>query len=346
MEKQSFSSFSSSSSFMVTIQPQQPLQLDSHCLPDQRNSLRDKRLLHLPHWNTCPFQFQLISHSHPLGPQQQQFKRINTTSHWKPLQAHSDLETNSFEDEIPSEIGQIMELQYLSLFNNSLNGTIPNQLCSIKGCIYLVYEYVERGSLGKVLYGVNEKVELDWGTRVNIVQGVAHAIAYLHHDCFPPIVHRDIIVNNILLESDFKPRLSDFGIARLLDPKKINWTTIAGSYGYMAPELALTMQVTEKCDVYSFGVVTLEVMMGRHPRELLASLSSSQSTMAKLVTDNKEFLLKDVLDQGFPPPTGQIVEAVVFVVTVALGMVNYNPKSQPPSILWHKNCHHYQVHQP
>ena len=70
---------------------------------------------------------------------------------------------------------------------------------------------------------------------MRIEQGVAHAVAYLHHDCSPQIVHRDITVNNILLKSEFEPRLSDFGVARLLNPDTTNWTTIAGSYGYMAP---------------------------------------------------------------------------------------------------------------
>ncbi|KAJ0053852.1 hypothetical protein Pint_01678 [Pistacia integerrima] len=96
--------------------------------------------------------------------------------------------------------------------------------CSKRGCLYLVYEYVKRGSLGKVLYGLEGKEELDWAARVKIVQGVAHATAYLHHDCSPPIVHRDISLNNILLEADFEPRLSDFGTARLLNPDTSNWT--------------------------------------------------------------------------------------------------------------------------
>jgi serine/threonine protein kinase len=99
-------------------------------------------------------------------------------------------------------------------------------------CMYLVYEYVEKSSMGNALYGVGGKVELDWGRRLKIVQGVAYAIAYLHHDCTPPIVHRDIIVNNILLESEFEPRLSDFGIARLLSSET---AIVAGSFGYMAP---------------------------------------------------------------------------------------------------------------
>ncbi|KAL3604534.1 hypothetical protein D5086_005393, partial [Populus alba] len=107
--------------------------------------------------------------------------------------------------------------------------------CSRRGRLYLVYEHVERGSLGKVLYGIEGEAELGWGRRVNTVRGVAHAIAYLHRDCSPPIVHRDISLNNILLETDFEPRLADFGTARLLSTDSSNWTAVAGSYGYMAP---------------------------------------------------------------------------------------------------------------
>ncbi|KAK0580545.1 hypothetical protein LWI29_003123 [Acer saccharum] len=197
--------------------------------------------------------------------------------------------------------------------------------CSRRGRMFLIYEYVERGSLGKVLYGLEGEVELDWAARVKIVKGVAHAIAYLHHDCSLPIVHRDVSLNNILLESEFEPRLSDFGTARLLNPDSSNWTMVAGSYGYMAPELAFTMRVTDKCDVYSFGVVTLEVMMGQHPGELLNSLSSSKTS----VSENPDLLLKDVLDQRLLPPTGQLAEEVVFIVNVALACTRNNPEARP-----------------
>ena len=122
----------------------------------------------------------------------------------------------------------------------------PYGFFSIRGCMYLVYDYVERGSLGNALYGLEGKVELNWNTRVKILQGVAHAVAYLHHDCSPPIVHRDITVNNILLEHEFEPRLSDFGVARLLNPNTSIWTPIAGSYGYMAPG-KLTTKLQQFC---------------------------------------------------------------------------------------------------
>ncbi|TQD90554.1 hypothetical protein C1H46_023900 [Malus baccata] len=84
-------------------------------------------------------------------------------------------------------------------------------------------------------------------------------------------MHCDVTINNVLLEQNFEPRISDFGMARLLSTDLSNWMHIVGSFGYMAPELAFTMRVTDKCDVYSFGVVALEVMMGRHPRDMLES---------------------------------------------------------------------------
>ena len=84
------------------------------------------------------------------------------------------------------------------------------------------------------------------------------------------------------------------------------------------------MRVTTKCDVYSFGVVALEIMMGKHPGELLNSLSS-----ATLLSNNKELLLKDLLDQRLPPPTDQIAEEVVFVVTIGLACTQSVPQSRP-----------------
>ena len=89
-------------------------------------------------------------------------------------------------------------------------------------------------------------------------------------------------------------------------------------------ELAFTMRFTTKCDVYSFGVVALEIMMGKHPGELLNSLSS-----ATLLSNNKELLLKDLLDQRLPPPIDRIAQEVVFVVTIGLACTRSVPESRP-----------------
>ncbi|KAL9269479.1 MDIS1-interacting receptor like kinase 2-like protein [Drosera capensis] len=193
--------------------------------------------------------------------------------------------------------------------------------CTRWGHMYLVYNFVERGSLGAVLQSKEGAVELSWSRRVKIIQGLAHALSYLHHDCSPPIVHRDISINNILLDKDFEPRLSDFGTAKLLSSDTITWTSVAGSYGYMAPELAQTMRVTEKCDVYSFGIVTLEVMMGKHPGEILSSLS--------MLVNDQDLLMKNVLDERLCPPTGQLAKDVALVVRAALACTSSLPESRP-----------------
>lgn len=90
----------------------------------------------------------------------------------------------------------------------------------------------------------------------------------------------------------------------------------------MHVELAFTMRVTDKCDVYSFGVVALEIMMGRHPGELLTSLSVS-------LPENSELLLKDLLDQRLRPPPSQSAAAVASVVTMALACTHTNAESRP-----------------
>ncbi|XP_062028306.1 MDIS1-interacting receptor like kinase 2-like [Rosa rugosa] len=156
-----------------------------------------------------------------------------------------------------------------------------------------------------------EAKELGWSKRVNIVKGVAHALCYMHHDCLPPIVHRDISSKNILLDDEYEACVSDFGTAKFLNPDSSNWTALAGTYGYVAPELAYTMEVNEKCDVYSFGVVTLETVMGRHPGDLLSSLSSGACSSSSTALPAHQMPVVDVLDQRISPPTREVAGEVV-----------------------------------
>ncbi|KAF5475986.1 hypothetical protein F2P56_007737 [Juglans regia] len=196
--------------------------------------------------------------------------------------------------------------------------------CVHKGCRFLIYEYMERGSLFWVLRNVDEAMELDWSKRVNIIKGTAHALSYMHHECIPAIVHRDISSNNILLNSEFRGFISDFGTAKLLDPDSSNQTLVAGTYGYIAPEFAYTMIVTEKCDVYSFGVVVLEVLMGRHPGELLSPLSSSSSS-----SSFQNMMLNEILDRRLPPPNRLIGQDILLIATIAFACLHTQPKSRP-----------------
>jgi hypothetical protein len=107
--------------------------------------------------------------------------------------------------------------------------------CSHPRYKFLVYDYIERGNLHIILETKDLAKELDWQKRVAIARDVAQAIYYLHHECNPPIIHRDITSNNILMDAAFKAYVSDFGIARMLKPDSSNWSELAGTYGYIAP---------------------------------------------------------------------------------------------------------------
>ncbi|XLS82767.1 hypothetical protein HN51_048598, partial [Arachis hypogaea] len=107
--------------------------------------------------------------------------------------------------------------------------------CLHNRCMFLVYEYLERGSLFCNLANEIEAQELNWSKRVNIIKGTAYALAHMHHHCPSPIVHRDVSSNNVLLNSELEACVSDFGTARLLDPDSSNQTLLVGTYGYIAP---------------------------------------------------------------------------------------------------------------
>ncbi|XVE68365.1 hypothetical protein DITRI_Ditri09bG0062400 [Diplodiscus trichospermus] len=200
--------------------------------------------------------------------------------------------------------------------------------CSNSKLSFLVYKFVERGSLRMVLSSEEAAMELDWNKRVNAVKGLANALSYMHHDCSPPIIHRDISSNNVLLDLDYEAHISDFGTARLLMPDESNWTSFAGTFGYVAPGIiSLHNGSEQKCDVYGFGVVTLEILMGRHPGDLNSSLSSLSSS--SLPPNWKQMLLNNVMDQRLSPPVDQVANSVVSAAKLALSCLDCNPQFRP-----------------
>ncbi|KAI4998863.1 hypothetical protein ZWY2020_054205 [Hordeum vulgare] len=134
-------------------------------------------------------------------------------------------------------------------------------------------------------------------------------------------VHRDITSNNILLDPHFRACISDFGTAKILDISGQNLTRLAGTKGYLAPELAYTENVTEKCDVYSFGVLVLELFMGSHPGDLLSSLSSA--------TKNNVVCLQDLLDSRLVVPDAETAREIYYIISVAVQCLEPSPSHRP-----------------
>ena len=134
----------------------------------------------------------------------------------------------SFDKSFRNEVKMLIEIRHKNIVK--LHG-----FCLHNRCMFLIYQYMERGSLFYILNNDVEAEELNWSKRVNVIKGVAEALSYMHHDCTPPIVHRDVTTTNVLLNSQLEAYVSDFGTARFLHPDSSNRTLVVGSYGYIAP---------------------------------------------------------------------------------------------------------------
>ncbi|XP_057837076.2 L-type lectin-domain containing receptor kinase IV.2 [Cryptomeria japonica] len=157
-----------------------------------------------------------------------------------------------------AEISSLGRLQHRNLVR--LQGW-----CQNKNQLFLVYDYMPNGSLDRFIFGNPENV-LGWSLRYSILKGVAAGLLYLHQEWEWVVVHRDLKSQNILLDSQFNAKLGDFGLARLHDPTQKSQTSgVAGTLGYMAPEIMRTGKATVGTDVFSFGIVLLEVACGRRP---------------------------------------------------------------------------------
>ncbi|XP_052209172.1 MDIS1-interacting receptor like kinase 2-like [Diospyros lotus] len=236
----------------------------------------------------------------------------------------------------PSQDGNLVDLKSFRSEIHALTETRHRNIiklygfCSNSRRSFLVYEFLEGDSLENKLKSEEEALRFDWGKRMNAIKGIASGLCYMHHECSHSIIHRDISSKNILFNSECVAHISDFGTARLLNLHSTNWTSFVGTFGYAAPELAYTMEVNAKLDVYSFGILTLEVLMGKHPCDLISSISSScPSSFSSLPSTFHGILLKDVLDNRLPPPEDQVEEEIVVTTKLALACVNTNPHLRP-----------------
>ncbi|KAH9296819.1 hypothetical protein KI387_028501, partial [Taxus chinensis] len=198
--------------------------------------------------------------------------------------------------------------------------------CSNQEINLLVYEYMPNGSLGELLHG-KKGGHLEWATRYKIAIEAAKGLCYLHHDCCPLIVHRDVKSNNILLDSDFEAHVADFGLAKFLQDSGTSecMSSIAGSYGYIAPEYAYTLKVDEKSDVYSFGVVLLELITGRRPVGDFGDGVDIVQWVNKMTESRKEGVV-NILDQRL---SSIPLHQVMHVFSVAMVCVEEQSVERP-----------------
>lgn len=188
----------------------------------------------------------------------------------------------------------------------------------------LIYDFLPGGSLDEVLHERPE--QLDWDARLNIVMGAAKGLAYLHHDCSPRIIHRDIKSSNILLDANLEARVSDFGLAKLLGDEESHITTIvAGTFGYLAPEYIQSGRATEKTDVYSFGVLVLEVLSGKRPTDaaFIEKGLNIVGWLNFLITENRQ---REIVD---PQCEGVQTESLDAMLSVATLCVSAVPEDRP-----------------
>ncbi|XP_059291339.1 probable leucine-rich repeat receptor-like protein kinase At2g33170 [Lycium ferocissimum] len=222
---------------------------------------------------------------------------------------------NSFRAEILT-LGKIRHRNIVKLYG----------FCYHQGSNLLLYEYMARGSLGELLHG--ESCKLDWPTRFVVAVGAAQGLTYLHHDCKPRIIHRDIKSNNILLDEKFEAHVGDFGLAKVVDmPQSKSMSAVAGSYGYIAPEYAYTMKVTEKCDIYSYGVVLLELLTGRAPVQPLEQGGDLVTWVKHYVRDHS--LTSGILDSRLDLEDEATVSHMLTVLKVALMCTSMSPHDRP-----------------
>ncbi|TKY52448.1 Receptor serine/threonine-protein kinase ALE2 [Spatholobus suberectus] len=194
----------------------------------------------------------------------------------------------------------------------------------------LCYELVPNGSLEAWLHGpLGINCPLDWDTRMKIALDAARGLAYLHEDSQPCVIHRDFKASNILLENNFHAKVADFGLAKQAPEGRANYlsTRVMGTFGYVAPEYAMTGHLLVKSDVYSYGVVLLELLTGRKPVDM-----SQPTGQENLVTLARPILRdKDRLEELADPRLGGRYpkEDFVRVCTIAAACVAPEASQRP-----------------
>ncbi|KAL8524585.1 hypothetical protein ACS0TY_014258 [Phlomoides rotata] len=235
----------------------------------------------------------------------------------------------------PKKRGGIAQRDFFSAEVTTQGSIRHKNIVRLLGCCdngktrLFLFDYISNGSLAGLLH--EKKMFLDWNSRYNIIMGAAQGLAYLHHDCIPPIVHRDIKSNNILVGPTFEAFLADFGLAKLVSSSDSARASdvIAGSYGYIAPEYGYSLKMTEKSDVYSYGIVILEVLTGMEPTD---PRIPDGKHIVPWVYEELRTKLRDftsIVDQQLLLQSSTQTEEMLQVLGIALLCVNSCPDDRP-----------------
>ncbi|CAN0926894.1 Cold-responsive protein kinase 1 [Linum grandiflorum] len=231
------------------------------------------------------------------------------------------IESMRGERQFVSELAALSNLRHENL--------VTLQGCCVDGANrYLVYQYMENNSLAQKLLGNDKnRMKFSWEARRRVSIGVARGIAYLHEEVSPHVLHRDIKSSNILLDENFTPKVSDFGLSRLLRENSSHISTrVAGTLGYLAPEYAVSGHLTRKSDVYSYGVLLMEIISGRSAVDFDVELGEYylvQKAWSAYKENNLVQIVDSALNMNFPEE-----EAVRFM-KVGLLCVQETAKRRP-----------------
>ncbi|XP_047339853.1 G-type lectin S-receptor-like serine/threonine-protein kinase SD2-5 [Impatiens glandulifera] len=200
--------------------------------------------------------------------------------------------------------------------------------CAEDSYTLLIYEYMSNGSLDKWIFYKNQEVRLNWELRKKIIIDIAKGLAYLHEDCRQKILHLDIKPQNILLDENFNAKISDFGLAKLVEKDHSQIiTALRGTPGYIAPEW-LSLNITEKVDVYSFGVVVMEILCGR-PNLDRSQIEDNKHLLGMFKRMGEEGRLQDLIDKDDLEMQSNI-EEVVKIIKLAAWCLQSDFSRRPP----------------